>query len=50
MNEYKKLMMEILQLEEDIVRTSGVEGGGGDLDSDDPLNEKDDIISDFGGN
>ena len=56
MKEFKKFTIEILELEEDIVRTSGIsgdggdggDGGSGDLDLDDPMNEKDDIISDFG--
>lgn len=55
MKDYKKLLMEILELEEDIVRTSGVGGsesgsGSGDstLDDNDPRNDYDDLIPDFG--
>ena len=53
MKEFKKFTIEILELEEDIVRTSGISGDGGsgdsgDLDLDDPINDKDDIIPDFG--
>ena len=43
MKTYRKAMIEILDLEEDIVRTSV---GGGDPMDQDPANANDDIISD----
>lgn len=55
MKAYKELMMEILEIEEDIVRMSGIDpgdsstSGGNELDED-PANIWDDTIPDFGAN
>lgn len=53
MKAYKKLLMEILELKEDIVRTSGIgdsSSGEPTIDDNDPRNPYDDIIPDFGNN
>ena len=49
MKVYQKFEVEVLELEEDIVRTSGSLGGGGNGDNglEDP-NDKDDLVEDFG--
>ena len=45
MKAYKKFELEILELEEDIVRTSGE--GTGPVVEEDPISKYDDVISDF---
>lgn len=42
MKAYQKLEIEVLELEEDIVRTSGEEAA-----LEDPISKYDDVISDF---
>lgn len=50
MKVYNKFELEVLELEEDIVRTSGGLGGGGNGGDglDESPNDHDDLVDDFG--